>query len=178
MDYLDLHKKISDYGTAGYYLIESFLIRLLQIEAKNNQRELIRTSGNYKAPFDAIAPNGLGEIKERLSIEIVRSLNHKRIIDEFERYLKIDTEDRHSLLLISMSEISTVNKNFIERNFRNSTKIYLWGPEEIQLLINKNIKEAQALSSNLFQNRIKIAIESESQDWKKQREDLISSVRA
>jgi len=34
VDFLQLEEKLASYGTGGYYLIESFLIKLLQAEAK------------------------------------------------------------------------------------------------------------------------------------------------
>lgn len=177
MDFLQLEEKLSSYGTGGYYLVESFLIKLLQAEARDKKQEFVHSSSSNIATFDAFAPHGFGTIQGPVSIEIVRSLSPNRIIKEANRYSNSARETNSSLLLISLTSFSKSIIPFVAKSFPATTSVHLWGPNEIQALIDRHPEAASNLADNLFSNRFRVALESNTEDWKKQREDVINAVR-
>lgn len=177
MEFLQLEEKLSSYGTGGYYLVESFLIKLLQAEAKVRKQDLIHSSSSNIATFDAFAPNGFGDIQGPVSIEIVRSLNPQRIFKEADRYSSAVKEANTSLLLISLTRYSENINPFVVKHFPATASVHLWGPSEIQSLIDKHPTIAKNLAENLFSNRFRVALESNAEDWKTQREGVINAVR-
>ncbi|APW43405.1 SIR2 family protein [Rhodoferax saidenbachensis] len=177
MDFLQLEEKLSSYGTGGYYLVESFLIKLLQAEAQAKKQDFVHSSGSNIATFDAFAPNGFGDIHGPVSIEIVRALSTNRVIKEANRFSSATKEASTSLLLISLTKYSHNLVPFIKKNFPAAASVYLWGPSEIQSLIDRHPTTASNLAENLFSNRFRVALESNAEDWKTQREGVINAVR-
>lgn len=176
MDYLQLEEKLSSYGTGGYYLVESFLIKLLQAEARAKKQDFVHSSNNI-ATFDAFAPNGFGDIQGPVSIEIVRTLSPNRITKEASRYSRAANEANSSLLLISLTEYGGNIPPMIARQFPVGASVHLWGPSEIQSLIDRHQTAASHLAENLFSNRFRVALESKAEDWKTQRNEVINAIR-
>lgn len=62
MNFLSLYENIRDSESNAFYLIESFLLQLLKIEAESND-QVIETEGqSSQHRFDAYAPNGFADI--------------------------------------------------------------------------------------------------------------------
>lgn len=177
MDFLQLEEKLASYGSGGYYLIESFLIKLLQAEARFRRQDFVHSSGSNIATFDAFAPMGFGDIPGPVSIEIVRTLSPNRVIKEASRYASVAKEANATLLIISLTKFSESILPFIAKHFPVAAKVHLWGPSEIQLLIDRHTETAEKLAENLFSNRFQVALESNADDWQKQRESVVSAVR-
>lgn len=170
-----LEEKLSDYGAGGYYLLESFLLELLRLEANSSGHELITKELNSRSRFDAYAPNGLAGIDHPLVIEIVHSISPKTIESIVNWHKKFSKVENKSLLVISLRELkgSSYLKN-ISSNFNEN--IYFWGKSEIQDLIDRHQAEASKLVNTLFSVRFKQAISRSSEDWKKQRNEVIKEV--
>lgn len=177
VDFLQLEEKLSSYGASGYYLIESFLIKILQAEASSRKQEFIYSAGSNIASFDAFAPNGFSDISGPVSIEIVKALSANRILKESSIYSIVEKNSNTKLLLISLTNFNSNAKLLAKKSFPASANIYLWGPTEIQSLIDRNPETAAKLEDNLFLNRFQVAIESNSaEDWKQQREDIVDAI--
>lgn len=172
-----LEEKLSNYGSGGYYLIESFIIKVLQAEAKNRGQNLIYQSGNNIAAYDAIAPDGFAEILGPVAIEIVRSFNPQIIKRELDRHLNLSPDGASSLLLISIGTYPTNIKEFIEKNFPSVKNIFFWGQNELQELINRHPNVSADVADNLFTNRFRIALEVTDEDWKEQRKNVVAATR-
>ena len=177
MEFLQLEEKLASYGSGGYYLIESFLIKLLQAEANFNKQEFIYNSGNNVATFDAFAPMGFGNIEGPVSIEIVRSLHPNRVIKEASRYAGVAKEGNVTLLIISLTKFGEGIIPFIAKHFPLASQVHIWGPSEIQLLIDRHSEIAANLAKNLFSNRFQVALEGHAEDWQKQLESVVDAVR-
>lgn len=177
MDLALLEEKLSSYGASGYYLFESFIIKILQAEAASRGQTFIYHSGNSIAAYDAIAPEGFGDIPGPVAIEIVRSLNPNRIIKELQRHLGSSQDGVSSLLLISIGSHPVNAKEFIAKVFPNTKNIILWGQNEIQDLINRHPKVSAEVADNLISNRFRVALEGKDEDWKEQRKTVIAAIR-
>jgi len=70
--YKDILLRLNDYGAGRYYLLESFVMKLLQAEAalKGQTIEVV-SSRHMDIGYDAIAHDGLGDLKGPLVISIV-----------------------------------------------------------------------------------------------------------
>ncbi|MCG7560855.1 SIR2 family protein [Pseudoalteromonas sp. McH1-42] len=175
MNFNLLEEKLLDYGTGGYYLIESFLLELLRLEANSSGRKLITGERNSRSRFDAYAPNGLSEINKPLAIEIVHSISPKKIDSIVSWYKKLSNSEDESLLIISMRDIK--NYSFFEElGIGLNEQIIFWGKNEIQSLIDKHSDEASKLVNTLFSIRFKQAISRSSEDWKEQRKEVIKEI--
>lgn len=177
MDFLQLEEKLSEYGPGGYYLVESFIIKLLQVEATQRSQELIYNSGTNISTSDLFAPKGFGEIPGPVSIEIVRSLTTQIAIREAKNFYENIKNFNASLLIISITDYNEKTVSAISSNFPSLQRIHTWGPREIQSLVNRNALTAEKLAKNLFLNRFKVAIEGKTEDWKIQKEEVINAVR-
>ncbi|EPN3066535.1 SIR2 family protein [Vibrio fluvialis] len=175
MNFNLLEEKLFDYGSGGYYLVESFLLELLRIEAVSSGSELITEERNSKSRFDAYAPNGLAGINQPLAIEIVHSISPNKVNSIVNWHKKFSRSENEALLIISMREIK--GSSYFEKlssDFKG--KIFFWGRNEIQDLINKHQAEATKLVNTLFSIRFKQAISRSSDDWKEQRNEVIKEV--
>ncbi|PWB15638.1 SIR2 family protein [Comamonas sp. JNW] len=177
MNYLELEEKISSQGPRGYYLLKSFLIKLLQEEAKSKSQEIIHNAGSDVAAYDAVAPNGFGDISGHVSIEIARVISLARILTETKKISPFDTGKDSSFLLISLTNIDSNARLMLKLNFRQSSRCHFWGPNEIQSLIDRHTETASKLAENLFLNRFKVTIESNVEDWRQQRDEVVNAVR-
>ena len=55
MNISSLENRLADYGSGGYYLLETFVLELLRLEAAENNQELNIESRRSHAPLDAYA---------------------------------------------------------------------------------------------------------------------------
>lgn len=177
MDLSILEEKLSGFGSSGYYIFESFIIKILQAEAASKGQELVYNSGNSVSAYDALAPNGFSDIQGVVCIEIVRSLSPNRITKELQRYFSLFREEAAALLLITLENYQSDPEGFIKQHFPLAKNVIVWGPKEIQSLINKHPAVAAELSDNLFSNRFRIALEGKKEDWKEQRNAILTAVR-
>lgn len=175
MNFNLLVDKLFDYGSGGYYQIESFLIELLKLEAISSGKELITEERNSRYRFDAYAPQGLVGIDSPLAIEIVHSLSDKKIESILAWHKKYSKYKNESLLLISIRETKIFA--YLDKLPNTSDRsIIFWGRSEIQDLIDQHQVEAAKLANTLFSIRFKQAISRSSDDWKEQRKEVIKEI--
>lgn len=173
----ELEEKLSSYGAGGYYLLELFVTRLLELEAAAHQQPMSVESRESDFSFDAFAPAGLGTLRGPLAIEISHSLSERKFQAVLKRSWERIRSDGLSLLLISLRPPQSVYRVPTEFEIHN-TGVHIWGPEKIQDLIDKYPEAAKSISEGLFSSRLKSTIDKKADDWKTQRELLIGEVRS
>jgi hypothetical protein len=176
-------KQIDLNNTNSYYTVETFLLNLLKVHQNKNDKPLELTNGNIG--FDAFAKYGIEDIKGPTQIEIKFNLERynsksllNRIFSTTSRYS--DIADFDNLLIITPNKVSEKTKNrFDSRYHMNnfSFNIFIWGPEEINKIVNKNISEANDIANNIFSLRIENALIKPALDWKKLREKKLEELK-
>ncbi|MBB4119639.1 hypothetical protein GGR32_001945 [Mesonia hippocampi] len=176
----DLLKKINiQDGHRGYYMFETFILNLLKIHLEKVGKPFI--SQPRRIGFDAYAPEGIEEIEGATQIEIKFNLERfpiRRLIDQAIHIQAkvIEPEPFNNLLIISPNPISNKYRNYILHRLEDEKlpfKIKVWGPEEVNSIVAKNRKEANAIANNLFSLRIESAVVQSSKDWEKERQEKI-----
>lgn len=175
MNIASLEEKFSSYGAGGYYLLESFLLQLLKLEADSNN-QAFQLEGRHVRNTDAYAPQGLGEIAGPLVVEIIQAISSKRLESEINRYELGKGSDEEKLLIVSLRDIS---KNFrsawlLKEKFQD--RVYFWGVQEVQALLDKHRDAAVALTEEMFSLRFKRAISNSTDNWKEKRTAILAEV--
>lgn len=167
MNLASLEEKLNDYGSGGYYLLESFILQLLKVEADSFEQpfELEEKQSHFRG--DAFAPRGLGAIAGPLAIEIIQVLTPRRLEAELHRHSSHRRSEDEKLLIISFRELGRNSGTVQKLKDDFSGQIYLWGAQEIQKLLDKHEAVAEDLSKKIFSIRFKRAISNSSEDWQK-----------
>lgn len=171
-----LEEKLSDYGSGGFYLLESFILQLLKLEAESLNQSLILEDGKVKSQYDAFAPDGLSDIPGPLAIEVVRVLSPRRLQSEILRHESIRATDDEKLLFVSLREMANQTKYVQSLKERSDGRVYFWGAEEIQSLFKKHSEDASKLTEKMFSLRFKRAISNSPENWKEKRQEILSEV--
>lgn len=176
MNLTSLEEKLSDYGSGGYYLLESFILQLLKLEAASLDQSLELEGRQSHLRSDAFAPRGLGTLPGPLAIEIIQVLSPKRLETELRRHLAHRSSEDEKLLLICFRELA--NNSVLVQKLKEefSGQLYLWGAQEIQNLLDKHEVAAADLSKKIFSIRFKRAISNSADDWQKKRAEILAEV--
>lgn len=178
MIFSDLVEKVSSYGPGGYYLVESFVLRILGAEAKSlGQSFEYKIGGGNVAAFDANAPAGLSDIAGPVVVEIVRSTSVERLMKEVSRHKIYSKGSGSTLLLVCPYREVGSGIRAIAKKIAPTEKIVIWGGQEIQLIVDKHTDVAKSLSENIFTNHLKIAINRGVEDWRAQRSTIVRAIR-
>lgn len=175
MELSTLEERLSDYGPGGYYLLETFILELLRLDAESQGQTIVTGDKSPHSRMDAFAPKGVGSIKQPLSIEIIHVLSPKRldsIVNLFLRYKK--TEDE-GLLIISLRNMAKDSLTDSARS-RIGKNLYIWEESDLQPLISRHRVEVDRLQKGLFSARIKMAVSRSHDEWKEKRDEVISDV--
>lgn len=172
MDLFSLEEKLSSFGSSGYYLLETFLIQLLKLEATANNQEL--KVQKHRA-WDAFAPEGLGQIRHPLYIEISQSFNLKKI-DSIARQINSKLSQDINLLLVSTRHFSKFKDALISLPPELSSKVHVWDGDKIQSLMNEHREAVKSILNNLFSTHLKMAVSRRSDEWQADREILIKDL--
>ncbi|MGM3389168.1 SIR2 family protein [Stutzerimonas stutzeri] len=176
MNLTSLEEKLADYGSGGYYLLESFLLQLLKLEADSHNQSLQLEDRSSHSRFDAFAPQGLGGIAGPLAIEIVQVLSPKRLEAEIHRHESQKSSGDEKLLIISFRQMSKDSKYMQILSERSEGQVYFWGSLEVQDLLDKHHEAATALSEKMFSIRFQRAISNNPEDWRKKRTEILKEV--
>lgn len=176
MNLAALEEKLADYGSGGYYLLESFLLQLLKLEAAGHNQPLQLEDRNSHSRVDAYAPKGLGNIPGPLAIEIVQVLSPKRLTSEIHRYELQKSSNDENLLIVSFREMAKSSSYVRLVKERSEGRVYFWGAEEVQSLLDKHIEAASVLSEKMFSIRFQRAISNSPENWKEKRAAILSEV--
>lgn len=176
MNISDIEERLADYGSGGYYLLESFLLQLLKLEADSQHKPLQLEERRSHSRYDAFAPNGISDVPGPLAIEIVQVLSPRRFESEFVRQDSRNSSDIEKLLIICFREMAKNSKILQIMKARSEGRIFFWGKEDVQALLDKHREAATALSKNMFSIRFQRAISNSPENWKEKRKELLVDV--
>lgn len=178
MNFSSLEQKLTDHGAGGFYLLESFILQLLKIEADSLGQTIKLEDRNKNSRFDAFAPNGLSNIAGPIAIEIAFVLSPKRLEAEILRHESSKSTENEKLLIIFIREMAKDSEYVRNIKTRSAGKVYLWGRHELQNLINKHQEAAASLSKRIFSIRFQMAISNSSDQWQNKRTEILREVDA
>ncbi|MFG0632022.1 hypothetical protein [Pseudomonas sp. xss_2] len=170
-----LEERLSSYGSGGFYFLEAFILKLLELEAETLGQKILQ-HGVPSAPFDATAPNGVGEISEPVVIEITFAISSKKLESIISHYSK-KAEPGYRLLVIA-PKVTDDQLPFILGGVSDASRfpLYLWGREKIDELIAKHAAVAGVLAENMFSVRLKMAADRPSNAWHEERDQIIKDI--
>lgn len=171
-----LEERLADYGHGGYYLLETFLLHLLRLEADGYGQKLITAERSSRPVWDAYAPTGLGEIKRPLAVEIVHILSPKKLDAVLHAFLNSRKEVSEALLVVTLRQMAQASDYVKALTERARGDLYVWGREEVQVLIDKHQDQANQLLENLFSLRLREAVAATPEDWATRRNRAIGEV--
>ena len=154
MDLFSLEEKLSSFGSGGFYLLETFLIQLLKLEAKANSQELIVEK--HQA-WDAFAPKGLGEIHQPLYIEILQNFSLKKL-NVIAKRVNAKLSPEFNLLLVSTRHEAKSKEALENIPSELFNAVYVWDGEKIQSLMNEHREAVKLILDNLFSTHLKMAV--------------------
>lgn len=175
MNFEWLEERLSSYGSGGYYLLETFLIRLLALEAESHGQTVVTPDEKF-APVDAYAPNGIGELTHPLRIEVTYSLNSRKLKEltkVFDAHKNIGDYD---LLIVAPRSSNKKPPPLPVGIIFLPIQVHIWGMEKIQELLDKHKAEVESLLDNLLSIRFKMAVTRDSKDWRDERKSVIAAV--
>ncbi|MBA1236244.1 hypothetical protein G7Z98_17010 [Pseudomonas stutzeri] len=176
MNLASLEERLADYGSQGYFLLETFVLQILRIEAETNGQVVLTDQRSPHLPMDAYAPKGLGEIKRPLSIEVTRTLSPKKLEMILKAHYSYRRSEEEGLLIVALRQMakdSDYVKNLTQKAAGN---LIIWGSNELELLIEKHSQAAIKLANNLFSLRLQMAVSRNPEDWKEKRDQVILEV--
>ncbi|WP_343657942.1 SIR2 family protein [Chryseobacterium sp.] len=167
-----------------YYSIETFILSLLRIHIEDQGRpfKIIKRT----LVGDAIAEKGFDSFQGATLFEVKPTLRRSTLQDIFRNFHKassiINSEFRISdLIIISTLQDRNLqfaaNDDLLLAKELSGVKITIWGPDDINKIINKHRKEANDIVNNLFSKRLENAINIESKDWKTERDERLLELK-
>jgi len=173
----DLEERLSTYGSQGYYLLEVFVLHLLKLEAESDGRSFQTEARSPNSPMDAFAPDGIGDIKGPLSIEVVRMLNADKLSRALDAHSIYKKSENEGLLVVVLRQITPASEYIKSLYPAATTLLYIRDRDYIQGLIDKHHKAAGSIAENLFSLRLQMAVSRSSpEDWKEKRDRIIRDV--
>jgi hypothetical protein len=160
---------------------ETFIIHLLRFHIENQKKKFYRLDGQLSIG-DAIAPDGFGQFKGPTLITIKFSLNPTSLSTQLNlvRLSKEGTPDFKYYLVVVLNRTSPESLAKFESQIGfifPDVKLVVWGPTEIERLINRYKSRANQISENLFRLQLDGALSGDSRDWKKEREERINLLK-
>jgi len=172
-----LEERLVDYGTGGYYLLETFLLHILRLEAESHGQTLLHSSERSSRPdMDAYAPSGLAELKGPLAIEVAHVLSPRKLGSVVKMFESVKRGEDDCLLVVALRELAIDSNHIQALTARLPNKVVIWGPDRIQSIVDKHEKAAAELLEKLFSVRLKRAVTASLEDWKIRRARTIAEV--
>ncbi|MCP1625636.1 SIR2 family protein [Pseudomonas nitroreducens] len=181
-------EKIGESGPRSYYAFETFILNLLKHHTEKQNRPLY-FNNNPKgtiAAGDAFAPKGIDTIEGPLMIEVKFDLlrsPRKHLIDLIHHRIETAKELDEAIpkfLVIFAKPGKSFYKEKIEEDIRAAmleTSVFLWGPEEINKVINQHRAKTKEIVDNLFALRLESAVSSSPSNWRAERDRVISKLK-
>lgn len=175
--YDDLTSKLIEHGPSGYYLLESFVINLLQAEAAANGQEVTTHTAHSRQQHDAVAPLGLGSILGPVAIEISWSSNLEKLKTGLYRLANSTEPTFASFLFIFLNPLDQRDVQHLQKRAPTGSQIVLWGRSELKQLISKYPNVAREAAANLFSNRMRHALQGADDNWQSRRLEIIQEIK-
>lgn len=179
MNIKELLGKLHEYGSRERFVTETFLLNLLKIHLISQGKNLYISDGLPTARnFDAFVSEGFDDFKGLTFIEVVSSPNRLNLLNRLKNsvsFLKSEEVDYLLIVTLRISPLS-IRKEIEAIASKINTKIVIWGPHDIQVLIDKYQEQVENLSENLFTLRLETAIKKPQTNWKENRTEILLSV--
>ncbi|EPW4410183.1 SIR2 family protein [Vibrio parahaemolyticus] len=176
---------IDEGGPKSYYSFETLVQHLLKEHVESQKKPFHHFDRRKMADFgDAIAPEGFDDFDGSTLIEIKFNLDNVHFKKYIERLFRFTENNdlkfavKH-LIIISAKPIPA---RFVERygEILSSDnwpfKVSLWGPKELNVIVEKHKSLAEEIANNLFLLRLDDAIKNQSIDWKQERISTIEKI--
>ncbi|WP_137279096.1 SIR2 family protein [Pseudomonas rhizoryzae] len=176
---------IGDNGLKSYYSFETLVQHLLRnhVENQGKQYEYLDRKNTIKFG-DAIAPQGFDCFDGPTLIEIKLNLNDvqfKKYIDLLFKFAE-KTDDKFKVKHLIIITAKPIPPIFFERyrkildSERWPFRVHIWGPIELNVIIENNAQLAEEISSNLFSLRLDDALKNQPNDWRLEREEILEKI--
>ncbi|MCK2165859.1 SIR2 family protein [Thalassospira xiamenensis] len=181
----DFVASLDSQGPRSYYAFETFVQNLLQHHIENQNKEFEFSQSPFDG-YDAFAPQGFDEFTGAVAFEIKFNSLHinrpslfRRLID---KYIETWTRKKfENLIIISAKAVSIGSLREIDSHvgiLDLPFSVRVWGPGNLNKIVNKNKKFAIKISDNLFSFRINSAISNVVKDWKASREEVLLDLKS
>jgi hypothetical protein len=176
----EILSKFEGGGQRSFYSFETFILNLLKHHLESQGKKL-STIEDVRGFGDALAEKGFDNFKGKTLIEIKYSIARiptRFFLEQFiYRFSKSENfKDFDNLLIINLRPVpERIAQRIIDeiKMVNEKLKVTIWGPEEINKIVNKHKKQATAIVNNLFSLRLENAVTKEIGDWEKERDERI-----
>jgi hypothetical protein len=171
-------------GSRNYYSFETFILNLLKYHIESQGKELVLVD----RPFhfgDAYAANGFDNFVGSTLIEIKANLERRILPNDLEQLAHRASNPGNylnfvNLLIINFRDIPETNKKKIIARINSLSpdiNVEIWGPEEINKIVNKHKKHAATIVNNLFSLRLENTVTKSAGNWKEDRTKRIELLK-
>ncbi len=184
----DIISMIDEGNIRSYYSFETFVLKLMQHHLEEQGKELTIVGHNTRSIGDAVAPNGFDEFNGHTVIEIkfnLRRYSPKMIIERlfYHNTRHSEWQDLSEIDTIVIISAKSIPDNYYEKfdqtvdELNLPTKVILWGPKELNKIVNKNRKKSKEIANNLFSLRLETAVKNKNTDWDIERDKIIEELK-
>lgn len=155
---------------------ELFIQNLLKLHLEKQGKQFISDYVIDGNRLDGYSTNGIGNYEGSVAFEIKYTHRYNPMIMRYTvRQLTgiLDSEKIKHMILIYPADSDKMR--YFLRN--ENPNLILWGITEINGLIDANKEEAEYIANSLFKLEIKKELNRRDNDWKKSREELLTSVK-
>lgn len=176
--------EIGEDGLKSYYSFETFILNLLKYHLSLQDKPFDwDVSREYWG--DAIAPLGFDKIDGPVIFEVKLDIAKVSIRQTLERaslallnYAHSQTK-KTTLIFISAKPVrSSTRIKLLDASISLSLPINIkvWGPPEINEIVEAHPDKAMEIANNLFALRLENATKKPDRDWKSEREDIVAKL--
>lgn len=177
-------------GTSGprsYYLLETFILRLLETELRSQGKELqvhvaFGRPDHHYVQVDALAPDGIGNLPGPTVVELKLRLRTQAtfhlLVDQLRRIA--ETAQARSLLLIVADHIpEPLSKKLMQLFGGEDAKVQfaLWDANDLDQLLARHEAVAEDLLRRLPTARLELALRKDEVDWRTRRSHHLERLR-
>lgn len=176
---------IDEGGPKSYYSFETLVQHLLKKHVEDQGKPYEYLDRKKLIDFgDAFAPEGFDSFDGPTLIEVKFNLDNVHFKKYIERLFRFSERGEASLDIKHLVVISAkpIPARFVERygeillSENWPFKVHIWGPVELNTIIEKNVLLAEEISNNLFSLRLDDALKSQPADWRLERTSIIEKI--
>lgn len=159
----------------GFYF-GLFIQNLLKIHLEKQGKDFTVEYPISKYKLDGYSKDGIDQYEGPVAFEVKyfrhpTSLMVKSVVEQMTHILNL-TEIKYIIIICP-----TVTDRMREVIQNENPKFILWGTPEINKLIEINKEKAENIANSLFKLEIEKELKREDNDWKKSREELLTSIK-
>lgn len=180
----EIIEQIDEGGPKSYYSFETFVLNLLKHHLELQEKTLVT-----KLPFshfgDALAPLGFDGLEGPVLFEIKFALARIPLIFLVQKLASSLSDQKKSehqaktVVFISAKPVPEKTRNRLLNMLEGMAtpmSFKIWGPEELNRIVELHAEKATEISRNLFALRLETATTTPPLDWKNEREDIIQKL--